>query len=49
MNAHKNTTTAPTAAPQAQAPGRGALLRVLLPAFLVLYAALPIAVARHSR
>ena len=45
MNGHGNSTYAP----QALAPDRGAVLRVLLPAFLVVYAALPIAIARQTR
>jgi hypothetical protein len=47
MNGHGNPTYAPSVAPQAS--GRGTVLRVLLPAFLLVYAALPIAIARQSR
>ena len=46
MNGHDNpniSITAPDIRP------RGALLRVLLPVFVVAYAALPIAVVRASR
>ncbi len=46
MNEAKATTHSMTAS---SVPSqRGAVLRVLLPVFLVAYAALPIAVARHS-
>lgn len=49
MNRHANTTNTSMASPQPSEPAAGAVLRVLLPVFLVVYAALPIAVARHAR
>jgi hypothetical protein len=49
MNRHANPTNISTAVPPASSSARGAVLRVLLPVFLVVYAALPIAVARHAR
>ena len=49
MNRHPDTTNTYTASPQASEPAARTVLRVLLPVFLVVYAALPIAVARHAR
>ena len=46
MNRHENPDISITA-PHIRS--RGSLLRVLLPVFVVAYAALPIAVVRHSR
>jgi hypothetical protein len=46
MKGHENTKIATTAT---QARPGGSVMRVLLPVLLVVYAVLPIAVARHAR